>query len=68
MPGHAQALDHTVEIEQLEVRPACDLLRGRGRNHADLGLGLRQRHFDVQPRLPARLACEELADARVSDA
>ena len=67
VPRDAQALGHAVEVEQLEPRPALDLRRGRLGNHADLGLGPGERDLDVEPRLPARLAREEIADAGVAD-
>jgi len=53
VPRDAQPLDDAVAIEQFQLRLARDLVGRLGGDHPHLRLGTRERHLDVEPRLPA---------------
>jgi hypothetical protein len=40
-------------------RSGCNLARGLGRDHAELGLRVRERSLDLEPRFDERLLREE---------
>src|SRR5207245_1775872 len=68
MSGLREAGPDGGENDVLEMRLGDDLASGFHGNDAELGLRLRERGFDVEPRLEARGLGEERADARVLDA
>jgi hypothetical protein len=68
MPGLGQPRPHRAEIEEGQLRLAGDLSRGRLGNDAELGLGLGEGGFHVEPGLEARRFREERPPPGVIDA
>ena len=66
--GDGEAVLNALEVEVFEPAGGHDPFSGFGGDHAQPGLRAGERSLDIEPGLPACIACEQRADARLSDA
>src|SRR5262249_15387547 len=64
--GARQRFIDPLAVEQFELGDPRNRLGGVARDDAEIGLRLRERRLDVEPRLPAALDLVEIADAGIA--